>query len=86
VQLVLQPLTEGGVGDVSLKAGTLTGPGGAQIAAENISWSPVVLVRESSILVATEHSQASKVRATNGDPLPLQPSVFSILHSAFPTP
>ena len=44
VQLVLRPQQEGGVGDVSVTAGPLIGPGGAEIAAENVSWSPVFYV------------------------------------------
>ena len=44
VQLVVRPLVEGGVGEVSVEVGELTGPGGAKIAAENLSWSPVYYV------------------------------------------
>jgi len=41
VQLVVRPLGKGGVGKVSVHVGELTGPKGAKIAAENVSWSPV---------------------------------------------
>ncbi len=44
VQLVVRPLTEGGVGEVSLEVGELTGPGGAKIADENVFWSEVYYV------------------------------------------
>jgi len=44
VQLVVRPLVAGGVGEVSVEVRELTGPGGARIAAENISWSPVYYV------------------------------------------
>ena len=44
VQLVVRPLRAGGLGEVSLILGALSGPGGAVIPAENISWSPVVYV------------------------------------------
>ncbi len=41
VQLVLRPTTRGGLGEATLDIGALTGPGGAGIAAANITWSPV---------------------------------------------
>lgn len=41
VQLVVRPLHKGGVGRVAVEIGPLTGPGGATIAAENVTWSPV---------------------------------------------
>ncbi len=44
VQLVVRPLAEGGVGEVSLEVGELTGPDGAKIAAENVFWSEVYYV------------------------------------------
>jgi hypothetical protein len=44
VQLVVRPLAENGVGEISVEVGNLDGPRGARIAAENISWSPVAYV------------------------------------------
>lgn len=44
IQLVVRPMIEGGVGQVSLEVGDLTGPEGAKISAENIFWSPVYYV------------------------------------------
>lgn len=44
IQLVVRPMVEGGVGQVSLAVGDLTGPDGAGISAENIFWSPVYYV------------------------------------------
>jgi hypothetical protein len=44
VQLVVRPLAEGGVGQVSLEVGELTSTDGGRIAADNIFWSPVYYV------------------------------------------
>ncbi len=44
VQLVLRPLIEGGVGEVSVEVGELRGPDGASIPAEHVFWSPVYYV------------------------------------------
>ena len=44
VQLVVRPLVQGGLGQVSLEVGELAGPDGSEIASENISWSPVYYV------------------------------------------
>ncbi len=51
VQLVVRPMIEGGVGQVSLEVGDLTGPQNAKISAENIFWSQVYYVpaREGSL-------------------------------------
>lgn len=41
VQLVVRPVLEGGVGQVSVEVGELRGPNGAKIAVGDVSWSPV---------------------------------------------
>ncbi len=44
VQLVVRPLVEGGVGDVSVQVGELRARDGAWISPENVFWSPVYYV------------------------------------------
>ena len=43
-QLVLRPLKPDGAGEVAVDIGRMTGPGGATIATECITWSPVAFV------------------------------------------
>jgi len=44
VQLVVRPMIEGGVGEVSVEVGDVTRPGGGRIEAENVFWSQVYYV------------------------------------------